>query len=98
MTMEDEHGKNFLGSEWIKPAACTVVRNMSSGVGQSSFCISDQPHISEGLGQVTQPHQILVSPSLKVGQLYVPHSALCLTPSKYTAIIPFCNFFLVVSS
>lgn len=96
--MEDEHGKNFLGSAWIKPAASIVVRNMSSGVGQCTFSTLDQPHISEGLGQVTQPHQILVSPSLEGEQLHVPHSALCLTPSKYTAVIPFCNFFLVVSS
>lgn len=67
--MKDELGKNFLGNAWIKKAACTVVKNLSFGVGQASFCSLALSHFSKGLELVTQPHQTLVSPSPKMGQL-----------------------------
>lgn len=67
--MEDELAKNFLGRAWLKIVICTVMENLRFGVGQSSFCILAPPPISQGLGQVTQPHQTLVSPSRELGQL-----------------------------
>lgn len=67
--MKDELGKNFLGSAWITKAVCIVMKNLRLGVGRPSFCSLALSHTSKGIELVAQPHQTLVSPSPKMGQL-----------------------------